>query len=175
MGALVQIVAMLLLNNMKKIFGFSIVVLFLLVSTYEQALAQTILRPFGGKTGGIQNVCLCSDSLLLSYQPLKSGGGGANSQISGRTGGFSGGGAGGFSGGSSGSSGGSQSLDLIWMLGVTNTYMNYNFSMQGYYTLLNYFPYGICLVYEGESCTTEGNPRGTIWNEGTGGIPAMSV
>lgn len=68
-----------------------------------------------------------------------------------------------------------QTKYLVYQLGVSTIFENYNSFTQGYYTVLNYFPVGICLIYNGESCESSSNtPNGTLFYEGTGGLPASS-
>jgi len=59
-----------------------------------------------------------------------------------------------------------QSLQLMYQPGASILYMNYNISA-GVNVLGDYTSGGQCLVYAGESCTTEGSPQGTIRQIGT--------
>ena len=58
-------------------------------------------------------------------------------------------------------------VEYIYQPGATTLYANYNILSSGNYFLSTHFPYGICLVYIGESCETEGNPQGTLMMVGT--------
>ncbi len=61
----------------------------------------------------------------------------------------------------------SQTHEYIYQPGVTTLYQNYNlFSSSGYF-LTTIYPFGICLVEEGEDCNTEGDPEGTLNLVGT--------
>lgn len=60
-----------------------------------------------------------------------------------------------------------QTLSLLYVYGVSETYSYYNVQGTGQNVLGTYTSGGSCLVVSGTSCSTEGNPSGTIQKIGT--------
>ncbi len=56
----------------------------------------------------------------------------------------------------------------VYQPGVTQLYANYyGIFKSGGYFLDTHVPGGICLIYSGNSCTSTGNPEGTLFQVGS--------
>lgn len=60
-----------------------------------------------------------------------------------------------------------QMTQLVYTPGISRIYMYYNIYGTGQNVLGTYTPGGVCLVYVGTGCTSQGIPRGTIQMIGT--------
>ncbi len=60
-----------------------------------------------------------------------------------------------------------QNHEYVYQYGTTQLYAYYDIFTSGNYFLSTHFPVGVCLVYAGETCTSEGNPEGTLTQVGT--------
>ncbi len=57
--------------------------------------------------------------------------------------------------------------EYIYQIGSTKLYEKNNFMKEDSYFLATLIPYGICMVYIGEGCDSEGDPEGTLTGIGT--------